>query len=45
MTTISKENKLCYLMGYFNLDLMKYHCHQLISEFLDIMYSNMFLPL
>jgi hypothetical protein len=46
MTTISKENKLCYLMGYFNLDLiMKYHCHQFISEFLDIMYSNMFLPL
>jgi endonuclease/exonuclease/phosphatase family metal-dependent hydrolase len=45
MTTISKENKLCYLMGDFNLDLMKYHCHHFTSEFLDIMYSNMFFPL
>jgi hypothetical protein len=44
MTTISKENKLCYLMGDFNLDLMKYHCHHFTSEFLDIMYSNMFFP-
>ncbi len=45
MTKISKENKLCYLMGDFNLDLITYHHHQFISEFLDIMYSNMFFPL
>ena len=42
---ISKENKLFYLMGDFNLNLMNHHCHQLTSEFLDIMYSNMFSPL
>jgi hypothetical protein len=45
MTNISKENKLCYLMGDFNLNLMNYHCHQFTNEFLDIMYSNMFFPL
>jgi hypothetical protein len=31
-------------MGDFNLDLIAYHCHQFISEFLDIMYSNTFFP-
>ena len=42
---ISKENKLFHLMGDFNLNLMNHHCHQPTSEFLDIMYSNMFSPL
>jgi hypothetical protein len=43
MTNISKENKLCYLMGDFNL--MNYNCHQFTNEFMDIMNSNMFFPL
>ena len=45
MAKISKENKICYLMGDFNLNLMNYHSHQSTSEFLDIIYSNMFFPL
>ena len=32
-------------MGDFNLNLMNYESHQQTSEFLDIMYSNMLLPL
>ncbi len=39
MTKISKENKLCYLMGDFNLDLITYIVINLF------MYSNMFFPL
>ena len=45
MEKISKENKLCYIMGDFNLDLLNCHSHQFTSEFLDVMYSNMFFPL
>ena len=42
---IYKENKTCYIMGDFNLKLMDHHCHSLTGEFLDGMYSNMFIPL
>ena len=45
MAKISKENKLCYIMGDFNLDLFNCHSHLFVTEFLDIMYSNMFFPL
>ena len=37
---ISEENQTCYIMGDFNFNLMDHHC-----EFLDGMYSNMFIPL
>jgi hypothetical protein len=39
MGIISKENKLCYLMGDFNLNLLNHHTHQLTAEFVDIMQS------
>ena len=45
MAKISKENKLFYIMGDFNLDLFNCHSHLFVTEFLDIMYSNMFFPL
>jgi hypothetical protein len=32
-------------MADFNLNLLNYHSHQRTGEFLDIMYSNMFIPL
>ena len=41
---ISKENKYCYIMGDFNLNLLNEQLHQLTSEFLDIMYANMLFP-
>ncbi|XP_028407966.1 uncharacterized protein LOC114530582 [Dendronephthya gigantea] len=44
ISSISKENKVCYIMGDFNLNLLNYHSHQRTGEFLDIMYSNMFFP-
>ena len=42
---ISRENKICLLMGDFNVNLMNYQHHQLTGQFLDGMYSNMFFPL
>ena len=41
LSKISKANKLCYILGDFNLNLMNPSCHQPTSEFLDLMYSNM----
>ena len=42
---ISSENKNCYIMGDFNLNLLNQHFHQFTNEFLDIMYANTFFPL
>ena len=42
---ISRENKICFLMGDFNVNVMNYQHHQLTGQFLDGMYSNMFFPL
>ena len=41
----SKENKACYLMADWNLDLMNHHEHDKTSEFLDIMFLRAFFPL
>ena len=37
---ITKENKFIYLMGDYNLDLLKCAEHEYTQEFLDIMYAN-----
>ena len=42
---ISRENKICFLMGDFNVNLMNYHRHHLTGQFLDGTYSNTFFPL
>ncbi|CAH3040926.1 unnamed protein product, partial [Porites lobata] len=39
------ENKICFLMGDFNINLINYQNHHLTGQFLDGMYSNMFFPL
>ena len=39
---ISRENKICFLMGDFNANLMNYQHHHLTGQFLDGMYSNFF---
>ena len=42
---ISKNNKECILLGDWNIDLIKHNCHRQTAEFLDIMYSKLFVPL
>ena len=39
---ISRENKICYLLGDFNLNLINFQTHNPTGEFLDDMYSHMF---
>ena len=41
---ISKENKSIFLLGDFNIDLLRYDHHNATNEFLDSLSSNMFLP-
>ena len=45
ISEISKTNKPCYILGDWNINLMNHLNHELTSKFLDIMYTNMFLPL
>ena len=42
---ITKKNKLVFLMGDWNLNLINHHCHKVTSEILDLLYSRMFFPL
>ena len=44
MTKITNEQKDCYLMGDFNIDLLKYQQHNDTNNFLDTMFSHSFLP-
>ena len=42
---VSKEDKLIYLMGDFNIDLLKSNEHSKSSDFLDLLYSYNLVPL
>ena len=42
---IKKENKVCYLMGDYNIDLLNIESHSPTSDYNDIMYSNGFISL
>jgi uncharacterized protein YozE (UPF0346 family) len=41
---ISRENKLCYIMGDFNVNFMNYQCHNKTGKFVDNIFSNMLYP-
>ena len=45
MEKIKNENKICYLLGDYNINLINVDSHNLTSEFNDIMYSGGFIPL
>ena len=38
-------SKPCYMMGDYNLDLLKHEIHHPTENFLDIMYANYLIPL
>ena len=42
---ISRENKISFVMGDFNINLINYQNQHLTGQFLDGMYSNVFFPL
>ena len=39
------ENKHVYIMGDFNIDLLKHNVHNPTSHFVDCLFSNSFVPL
>ena len=45
LETVTRENKFCYILGDYNLDLLNCESHQHTKDFLDHMYSNSFIPL
>ena len=45
LSIISKDNKKCYLMGDFNLDLLNYEHHSKTQDFLASLFSYMMIPL
>ena len=42
---ITKENKLVFLMGDWNLNLINHHYHKVTNDSSDLLYSRMFFPL
>ena len=45
LNLINKENKLFYMLGDLNIDLLKCDEHRLTSSLIDILYSNNVYPL
>ena len=45
LQTIQTENKLCYIMGDYNVNLMNYESHDLTANFVDTIYSYSYVPL
>ena len=41
---IQSKNKLAYILGDYNINILKYKEHSLTGNFLDLMYSNNFIP-
>ena len=45
LNKVNKENKLFYVLGDLNIDLLKYEEHRLASSYLDMLYSTNVFPL
>ena len=45
VNVVRRENKTCYLLGDYNIDILNYASHVHTAQFVDMMSSNGFLPL
>ena len=45
LAKLGREQKLCYLMGDFNIDFLNYQQHKHTNDFIDTMFSHYFMPL
>ena len=45
LSQISRENKICYLMGDYNINILNNEVHSQTSDFIDLMYSYSLVPL
>ena len=41
---VNNEHKTCYIMGDFNIDLLKFSSNNKVSNFVNLIYSNNFFP-
>ena len=41
LSTTTTENKICYVMGDFNLDLLRHEQHAITGEFVELMFSHL----
>ena len=42
---IQRENRLCYILGDYNINLLNNESHVQTSDFIEVLYSNSFIPL
>ena len=42
---VKSDKQACYLLGDLNINLLRHNVHRQTTDFLDIMYSNGFIPL
>ena len=45
LSTTSRENKTCYVMGDFNLDLLWHEQRAITGEFVELMFSHLLYPM
>ena len=45
LDVVKKEDKLCYMMGDYNINILNYDVHPQTAEFVDLLYSYCFFPL
>ena len=45
LNVVTKEKKICYLIGDLNIDLLKHEEHRPTSDFVDNLYANNMSPL
>ena len=45
LSYLKNENKLCYLLGDYNINLLDYGKHQDTTDFVDILHANSFISL
>ena len=41
LSTTVRENKICYVMGDFNLDLLRHEQHAITGEFVELMFLHL----
>ena len=45
LDSVKQENKLCYFLGDYNINILNYETHRAIADFVDIFYSYAIFPL
>ena len=41
LSTTTRENKICYVMGDFDLDLLRHEQHTITGEFVELMFLHL----